>query len=200
MDYTGVLSPVTLEYMSYMKFKQLMAACFVLAGVLQGCSGLPPIPGLPGMAKPRNKMPDPGIPGGGAFTCTYASPGNELVSGYDAGLLDLSLEGNGGAWLAVPLTDASFDSLAFNLAETYRPVAQMMINQWAGQNNSGIMLDLRTGHPGQQRATFSVENPVRNFPVMLLWDQGSAFRSNAYLRVLQTVPGIKAVSGPGCFQ
>lgn len=182
-----------------MKFKHFTAACFVLAGVLQGCSGLPALPGMPGMAKPRNKMPDPGVPGGGLTTCTYASPGGEFVSGSDAGLLDLSLEGSSSAWLSVPL-DASFDSLAFNLAETYRPLAQMMINQWAGQNSHGILLDLRTGHPGQQRATFSVENPVRNIPVMLLWDQGSAFRSNAYLRVLETVPGIKAVSGPGCFQ
>ncbi len=115
-------------------------------------------------------------------------------------MVDLSVDGTGASWLTFPLPNASYDSLAFSLAETYRPVAGPLIQQWARNNDNGIVLDLRSGNHGVQRATFSVETPVRSIPVVLLWDRFSAFRASAYLRTLKTVPGIKTLSGAACFE
>ncbi|MGE7775532.1 hypothetical protein [Chitinophaga caseinilytica] len=175
-------------------FKHLSTACLLLAGVAAGCSG------GAGLPKSRNKLPEPDFPGGQKQECSFASGNPAFASGFAEGMVDLSIDGTGASWLTVPLPDASYDSLAFSLAETYRPIAGPMINQWAGSNDNGIVLDLRAGDQATQRADFSVKTPVRSISVVLLWDRSSAFRASAYLRTLQTVPGIKAVSGAACFQ
>lgn len=175
-------------------FRHLTTACLLMAGVLQACGG------GAGLPKSRNKLPEPELPSGGKKECRFAEADAGFVSGFDMGMVDLSIDAAGASWLTVPLPNASYDSLAFSLAETYRPIAEPMIYQWAGSNDNGIVLDLRANKHEAQRAAFSVETPVRSIPVVLLWDRSSALRASAYLRTLQTVPGIKAISGAACFQ
>ena len=177
-----------------MKIRHVTTACLLLAGVMQGCSGGPALP------QERNKLPEPAFPGSAKKECSFAEADAGYVSGFENEMVDLSFDGTGASWLTFTLPDASYDALAFKLAETYRPIARPMIQQWAGSNDNGIVLDLRTNRSAVQRAAFSVETPVRSIPVVLLWDGSSAFRASAYLRTLQTVPGIKAVSGAACFQ
>lgn len=105
--------------------------------------------------------------------------------------VDLLTNGRASTFLAVNFSDNSFDSLALSLAKSYKSVAPTLLQQWAQQQGTGILIDLRqTAAVETQRSEYLLENEGNSLPVIFLYDQASAGRASTFITLLQTIPAI----------
>jgi len=107
------------------------------------------------------------------------------------GYIDIFRNGSPATFLAVKFSDNSFDSVALSLANSYKPMAQALLAQWAQQQGAGLLIDLRqTAEPGTQQTECVLENQSYSVPVIFLYSQTSANRANAYITLLQSIPAV----------
>ncbi|OQP52830.1 hypothetical protein A4H97_24340 [Niastella yeongjuensis] len=105
--------------------------------------------------------------------------------------VDLLQEGKAATFLAVNFADDNFDSLALSLANSYKAMAPALLEQWAQQQGTGILIDLRQpASTNTQRSEYLLENAGYSIPLIFLYDQASASRANTFMTVLQSVPSI----------
>jgi hypothetical protein len=116
---------------------------------------------------------------------------NEPVAGMIANNASMSFNGGVKDCYVVNIP-ASADMQVWSLAALYKPFAATLLSQWAGQNGKGILLDFRLeNHSEEKRAEYLVTSEKSpDIPVVLLWDQQSAARANAYLAQAMDVPGV----------
>jgi hypothetical protein len=128
----------------------------------------------------RKKMPEQTLYGA-----------NEPVAGMIANNASMSFNGGVKDCYVVNIP-ASADMQVWSLAALYKPFAATLLSQWAGQNGKGILLDFRLeNHSEEKRAEYLVTSEKSpDIPVVLLWDQQSAARANAYLAQAMDVPGV----------
>jgi hypothetical protein len=115
------------------------------------------------------------------------------------GYIDLFRNGSAATFLAVKFSDISFDSVALSLANSYKPMAQAILAQWAQQHGTGILIDLRqAAEPETQQTECTLENAGYSIPVIFLYDRTSANRANTFITLLQSVPAVHCnVTGIG---
>ncbi|MBV7531197.1 hypothetical protein [Chitinophaga sp. sic0106] len=174
----------------YMKYALVLA----LPCVLSACSDLPT------EKESRKKMPHlympqteiPGLPG----ICNFAGDAASELFPFRTTAVNWSMDGGTNAFTLVAIPDASKDSIAFDMARTYRPVVTTLLQRWAATSGKGIMLDLRRSTETTQGAQYNVNAGGMNIPVVLLWDKSSAWRANAYKELLASVPDMQLVNDP----
>ena len=107
------------------------------------------------------------------------------------GYIDLFRNGSASTFFAVKFPDNSFDSAALSLAKSYKPMAEALLAQWAQQQGTGILIDLRqTAEPESQQSEYTLENAGHSIPVIFLYDRTSANRANTFITLLQSVPAV----------
>ena len=140
----------------------------------------------------RKKMPElTGIQGVETYVPYGMQAGNSAFP-FATGYVDLMANGRMETLFSVALPDAGEDSLVLSLINHYRPLAVMMLTQWAQQQQNGVLIDLRTSPiNAPRRADFTLQKQdAFSLPVVFLWDGSSAGRAASYMNLLGTAPGI----------
>jgi hypothetical protein len=116
---------------------------------------------------------------------------------------DTTINSNGARthFLSVIISNFANDSLLMNLVTSYEPIAVPMFEQWAKQNEKGILLDLRTGENNYSNknishSEFLIEKILPDdihisIPIIFLWDNKSALRAENFMNALQDLPEVK---------
>lgn len=111
-------------------------------------------------------------------------------------------------YMLIPLPDAAGDSATMSLVNTYKPIAIPFLTQWAQQQQTGVVIDLRADESQQlQRTEYLVQRQnAFSIPVIFLWDRSSAARAAGFINILETYPAVKAnrisssgIGGSNCF-
>lgn len=174
----------------YLKCAMVLA----LPCVLYACSDMPV------EKESRKKMPQlympmaevPGLP----FICNFAGDAAGDLFPFRVRQVDWSMDAGTGSFTAVAIPDAAKDSIAFDMARTYRPLVTTLLQRWAAASGKGILLDLRSSATATEGAQYNVNAGGINIPVVLLWDRASAHRASAYKALLESVPDMRLVNDP----
>ncbi|NIG53557.1 hypothetical protein [Chitinophaga sp. Cy-1792] len=138
-----------------------------------------PVPDIPGLPKPE---------------CTYATSDGQQAIPFRITQVDYSLDGTVSGFERISIPNERFDSIAFDMAETYRPMAAALLDHWAATNNKGIIIDLSQGKDAGLGVQYSVRAGDRNVPVVILWDNSGAARAGVYKHMIGAFPGIKEIN------
>jgi hypothetical protein len=161
-----------------------ITASIMMATLLFGCES--------GSKKPeRKKMPELAAYDG--FYDSGLNPGaDQGETGFAAENITIETADGPQNFINIPLPDASADSLAMNLVNSVRPFALPLLSTWAKENKSGVLLDLSTHHNGASyEGNFTLrENGYFTIPVIICWDQASAYRLAEVKALVQTMPAI----------
>ncbi|MBV7531199.1 hypothetical protein [Chitinophaga sp. sic0106] len=146
-------------------------------------------------APPRKSMPGAYIPGAE----TEESSGTvkkewDNTLPFETRVVDLSATAISTTYYSVALPDNFYDSIAFSLADRYRPIAMNLLEGWLQADQKGIILDLRTTNGSNKSANYSIRLDKKQVPLQLLWDDASEKRSEKYINLIKTVPEIQAVT------
>lgn len=97
-------------------------------------------------------------------------------------------------YMLIPLPDPADDSATMNMVNTYKPIAIPFLTQWAQQQQTGVVIDLRADENQQlQRAEYLVQRQnAFSIPVVFLWDRSSAVRAASFISILEAYPAVKA--------
>ena len=108
----------------------------------------------------------------------------------------------------IPLPDPADDSATLALVNNYKPIAIPLLTQWAQQQQTGVVIDLRKDESQQvQRTEYLVQRQnAFSIPVVFLWDRSSAARAAGFINILESYPAVKAnrisssgIGGSNCF-
>ncbi|WP_073077011.1 hypothetical protein [Chitinophaga jiangningensis] len=113
---------------------------------------------------------------------------------FETRVVDLSPTDVTTTYYSVALPDHFYDSIAFSLAERYRPIAMNLLEGWLQTDRKGIILDLRTTNAGNKSTNYAIRLDNRQVPLQLIWDDAAAIRAENYIRLIKTVPEIQAVT------
>ncbi|KAA2238947.1 hypothetical protein F0L74_22290 [Chitinophaga agrisoli] len=110
---------------------------------------------------------------------------------FATGYVDVMANGQMETLLSVALPDAAEDSMMLSIIAHYKPLATMLLTQWAQQQKTGVLIDLRSSPVTTAlRADFMVQRQdAFSLPVVFLWDRNSAPRAAGYMRLLDSAPG-----------
>jgi hypothetical protein len=139
----------------------------------------------------RKKMPE--LSGYDGFYDGGLNPGaDQGEAGFAAENITIETADGPQNFINIPLPDASTDSLAINLVNDVKPFALPLLNNWAREHKSGILLDLSKHHNGtSNEGNFILrENGGFTIPVIIRWDQASAYRLAEVKALIQTMPAI----------
>lgn len=110
--------------------------------------------------------------------------------------------------MLIPLPDAADDSATLSLVNTYKPIAIPFLTQWAQQQQTGVVIDLRQDESQQlQRTEYLVQRQnAFSIPVVFIWDRSSATRAARFINILESYQAVKAnrisssgIGGSNCF-
>jgi hypothetical protein len=139
----------------------------------------------------RKKMPE--LVGYDGFYDGGFNPGGEQLKAAFAGE-NVTIETASGPqnFVSIPLPDASLDSLAVNLLNSIKPLALPLLNNWAREHKSGVLLDLCARHTGSGYQGNFTLNGLSGFalPVIIRWDRASAYRLTRLNALVQNMPAI----------
>lgn len=96
------------------------------------------------------------------------------------------MNGSAAKFIALSLPDAAADQQANALIDRYQLLARPLIQQWASRR-TGIVIDLRNNGGPAQKATYQAQATTHVFPVVLVWDNGSASRADRYMQWISTM-------------
>lgn len=114
-------------------------------------------------------------------------------------------------YMLIPLPDPAADSATISLVNSYKPLAIPFLTQWAQQQQTGVIIDLRENESlQQQRAEYLVQRAdAFSISVVFIWDRHSMMRAAHFMNMLETFPAVQAqrIGGTGgnkmtgsCFQ
>jgi hypothetical protein len=109
---------------------------------------------------------------------------------FSTSYVTIPVNGENKEFVSVSLPNNLSDSVAWNLASTYKGMVANLITQWAGRN-TGIVVDLRTNGTKADKADFLVDAGKSSFPVILVWDAAAIDRLPVYVDMLKSVPGLQ---------
>ncbi len=146
----------------------------------------------------RKKMPELTDGQGLASYVPYGMQQGNAAFPFATGYVDVMANGQMETLLSVALPDAAEDSMMLSIIDHYKPLATMMLTQWAQQQKTGVLIDLRSSPiTTAQRADFVVQRQdAFSLPVVFLWDRNSASRAAGYMRLLDTAPGFTITRQP----
>ncbi|MFB6454416.1 hypothetical protein ACE38W_04025 [Chitinophaga sp. Hz27] len=144
-------------------------------------------------APPRKKMPGVYAPVT-SDSCALGMMQQNSAFPFETRVLDLSAGDVTTTYYSVALPDTTYDALAFGMVEKYRHLAKPMLEQWLQSKRKGIILDLRTNANELKSAAYLIQVDSIQVPLEVYWDEQATARSSRYLRLLTTVPGIKAIA------
>ena len=108
------------------------------------------------------------------------------ASAFAANPIDLTIDGQTQGFYQIPLPDASNDSLAFRLLSDLKPFAVPLLINWAQQERHGVLLDLRARREQvAEQSNFELKVPGYRIPVIVKWDQASAYRVEQLTQFMQ---------------
>lgn len=154
---------------------------------LCGCSGA-------GGVGSRKKMPEFNNNVGEFSTIQpgylYSQQINTSTTGFTSGYTSVNFNGHATECMVITLP-ASADLEILNLLNLYKPIATMLLGQWAKQEEKGVVIDFRSKNPTEEkRAEYLISSDYNpDIPVVLLWNTESASRANAYLAQAMELPG-----------
>lgn len=161
-----------------------IAVAIMFTAMMYGCQA-------DGKKPERKKMPE--LAGYNGFYDGGLNPGyGQAERGFFAENITLQTADGPQNFFNIPLPDATADSLAINLVNNIKPFALLLLNQWAREHKSGVLLDLSTHHNGasyQSNFTLRQEGGF-SIPVIIRWDQASAYRLAEVKTLTQTMPAI----------
>jgi hypothetical protein len=154
----------------------------LMVSVLTGCAA--------GTKKPeRNKMPE--LNSFQDFDDQgFAATGAGIEYGLTTTSLTLETQDGMQSFVRIPLPDASTDSVTIKLVNTMKPFALPLLSAWSAEQKSGVMLDLSSHKGGVTHRTNYVlaVSGGPHIPIMILWDQGSAYRAAMVKSLVAGVP------------
>lgn len=120
---------------------------------------------------------------------------NQKSEGYGLGFntINTDVMYNGVTTECVSVTlPSSLDAQASALFSLYKPLAGVLLGEWAKQQRNGVVIDLKSAPgPGGSRADYQIKNPDdSSIPVIFLWNNQSAARASLYISMLSEVPGV----------
>ena len=159
------------------------------ATIMSCLPGRKTAPGGANETAERPKLPDNDYP---TILQTIKPTGFGLdVFPFTTNYITIPVNGENKEFVSVSVPDNLSDSVAWNLASTYKSMVGNLVTQWAGRN-TGIVVDLRTNGEKAEKADFLVDAGKSSFPVILVWDAAAIERLPVYVDMLKAVPGLQA--------
>lgn len=171
----------------------LLKGIFVLMCVTSayGCNDLRrTAPGGREMSE-RPRLPDNHCPDLGESGPSSGNSAAFTVFPFQASLLESTVAGRHQPFAFIALPTTAYDSIASDLIDNYRLVANTLISKWA-EKNTGIVLDLRSTGANTRKADYLINTGSQTFPVVIVWDDAAEDRAARYFKVMETVPGVQA--------
>ncbi|MEO6524419.1 MAG: hypothetical protein ABIN91_22235 [Mucilaginibacter sp.] len=163
-------------------------AMLLIAGTLFSCGGGATAPA-------RKKMPEfnsfDGIEGGAYGTTSGRETQGSFA--FAPTNVDMVFDGSLKEFVSIPLPNAANDSAAISLVNSIKPFAMPMIAAWARQQRNGVVLDL-SNHTSANvhRTDYVMLKPNEySIPVIVLWDQASAYRVSAIKNMVEDMPAFR---------
>jgi len=163
-----------------------LAAAFplLLGSCSEGVRKAPPRKVMPGAYMPQESTETPGL---------VKKEWDDALP-FDTRVVDLSAADVTTTYYSVALPDNFYDSIAFSLAERYRPIALPLLQEWLQSNRKGIVLDLRAANGRAISATYEVTLQNQTMPLQLIWDDAAKQRAEKYINLIRTIPEIQAAT------
>ncbi|MFB6454414.1 hypothetical protein ACE38W_04015 [Chitinophaga sp. Hz27] len=176
--------------LKYLKYAVILA----IPCAMQSCSEMPQDKNAR-KKMPTVYMPTVSIPGLPGMNCDFATAGDQQIFPFRVTQVDYSLNGTVSGYTRVSIPNEQYDSIAFDMAQSYRQVATGLLEHWAATSDKGIIIDLSNGNVSTLGAQYSVQAAGRNVPVIILWDQQAVTRASAYKELIGGFPGIVEING-----
>ncbi len=147
-------------------------------------------------APARKKMP--GYLTAGQFESDYyfKSKANNLEKlSFSTSQDEVMLNGNSTTCLSVPLPTAEHDALILSLVQEYKPLASLLLDNWAKEGHKTVIIDLRNNQKGSASQAQYVITKAEAFSITIMfrWDMGSSVRASNFMSYLKDVPGLTIV-------
>lgn len=139
----------------------------------------------------RPRLPDDHCPNLGESGPSEANSNAFTMFPFQASLLESTVAGKNQPFAFIALPTTAYDSIASDLIDHYRLVANTLISKWA-EKNTGIVLDLRSSGENTHKADYLINTGSQTFPVVIVWDDAAEDRAARYFKVMETVPGVQA--------
>ncbi len=99
-------------------------------------------------------------------------------------------------FLCISIPNPAQDSMALNVAASYEPFASSLMQQWQKNNHKGVLIDLRSKDDNSERADFLLKKNIEEdgsikIPIVLLWNGGSDYRADYFIKAIASFPEIK---------
>lgn len=136
----------------------------------------------------RPRLPDNHCPDLGESGASVGSSNAFTAFPFQTSLLASTVAGRDQPFAFIALPTTAYDSIASDLIDNYRLVANTLISKWA-EKNTGIVLDLRSTGENTRKADYLINTGSQSFPVVIVWDDAAEDRAARYFKVMGTVPG-----------